>query len=1003
MDIDALSAWNKSTGSKEIIVAVLDTGVDYTHPDLAGNMWINHGEVPDNGIDDDHNGYIDDYHGYDFVRNKSDPMDIDGHGTHCSGIVGAVGNNGVGVCGANWHVSIMPLTLIGLSETSFVSTAITAMLYADRMGARVLSCSFGIDEYSQTWQDVINASPAVVVCAAGNDNLDTDINPHYPSSYDCQNVISVASIDRSGSRSFFSNYGKKTVDLAAPGQEILSTFTSKRPDICGEYCEESGTSMATPYVSGVAGLILSVDPSLTNDEVVDLILATTDPLPSLQNITVTGGTLNAAKCLYYDISPSVTRIILSIGVNNHTLEIFLSGDAFLKGVTVNLTRSGYQNIAAQKIAITSPGSLTCLVPLNGATAGSWNVTVTNYDGRSGTLPHALSITDGQIIPPVVTGILPLSGVPGYPVTFTIMGSNFDHINTVILSRTGQDNLTCSGLVSGNNITGTFNLPLTMQPGLWNITVSQNGLFSSGIPFTVNEPDPAPVVTRVDPDFSYNSKMYLHAAITGDHFVNGTSVRLSHESDPNDRMENSTPIVVANATCLLGEFLSGWHTVGHYRVSVTNPDGQKGSAEDLFFLYDGISAAPVITGLSPASAPNNTLPVLSISGDYLDPPLHVLLLNESQEIVRENTSPVYDLSAGTVSASIDLHGLSVEEPYNIQVVNTTSEASSDNYRFFVDPPDNVVPSLDSITPDNGGAGSSNYFILSGRNIAVGSEINLTRPGRANISATDTTRYYGSDVWGYFIIPQDASPGLWNISIHQNGLYSNDNIQYLIRANPESVYTITATNGTGGIISPSGDIQVPIGTNQTFTVIPDPGCHPVAILVGGAPVGQVLTYTFSNVTDNHIIHAAFAKDLDRYSINATSDSWINLYPSGNSTYPQGTNQTYFSQPKPGADLSDLIVDSESKGVVNNWTFSDLNNDHSISAKGNATPGQVHVFFNATPRYGTMPLVVSFSSDQSLEIPTSWYWQFGDGATNTTQNPQHTYTVPGTYTVSLRATNN
>ena len=514
LDIDALNAWNRSTGSKDIIVAVLDFGVDYTHPDLAGNMWINQGEVPDNGIDDDLNGYTDDYHGYDFVRNQSDPIDNDGHGTHCSGIVGAVGNNGIGVCGADRQVRIMPLSVLGLSETSFVSTVIAAMLYADRMGVRVLSCSWEDESYSQTMHDAINASPAVVIFSAGNENTDTDINPHYPSSYDCPNLISVASIDRMGRRSSFSNYGRYSVDLAAPGEEILSTFTRNRPDLCGDYCYQSGTSMATPYVAGVAGLLLSMDPSLTNHQVVDRILATTDPLPSMQDITVTGGTLNAAKSMFYGVSPTVTGISPSTGVNNHTLELTLSGDAFLKGATVNLTRSGYQNISARQVAIDSPGSLTCLVPLSGTAAGTWNVTVTNYDKRTGTLPDALSVTDGPLTPPVVTGILPSSGVPGYPVAFTITGNNFDLINTVILSLAGQENITCTGLVAGNNITGSFTLPLTMQPGFWNVTVSQNGLVSSGIPFTVNEPDPAPVVTRIDPDSSYNSKNSLHAVITG---------------------------------------------------------------------------------------------------------------------------------------------------------------------------------------------------------------------------------------------------------------------------------------------------------------------------------------------------------------------------------------------------------------------------------------------------------------------------------------------------------
>ena len=307
-DIDALEAWNLSTGSSDVIIAVVDTGVEYTHEDLSSNMWINTGEIPNNGIDDDGNGYIDDYRGWDFYNNDSDPMDDNSHGTHCSGTIAAIGNNSIGVTGVNWKAKIMPLKFLGAGGNGSTSKAISAILYANMMGAKVISNSWGGGSYSQSLKNAIDASTAVVVCAAGNNNTgkNNDENPFYPASYSSKNILAVASIDRYNNISYFSNYGLTSVDLGAPGSSIQSTVLNN------SYGNKSGTSMATPHVSGVAGLVNSLYPNVTYNETISRILNSTDPVPDLQNKTVTGGRINAYKAIKPVLNSPVANFTANI-------------------------------------------------------------------------------------------------------------------------------------------------------------------------------------------------------------------------------------------------------------------------------------------------------------------------------------------------------------------------------------------------------------------------------------------------------------------------------------------------------------------------------------------------------------------------------------------------------------------------------------------------------------------------------------------------------------------
>jgi subtilisin family serine protease len=306
-DIDAPEAWDIQTGSSNVVIAVIDTGVEYSHVDLSGNMWTNPGEIAGNGVDDDNNGYVDDVYGWDFYNHDNDPMDDHSHGTHCAGTIAALGNNGIGVVGVNWEAKVMALKFLSASGSGDTSDAVSAVEYAIMMkldyGTPIiaLSNSWGGGGFSQAMKDAIEAADTagiLFVAAAGNDyGSDNDVIPYYPASYDVSNVISVAATDHNDNLASFSNFGASTVDLGAPGVNILSTVLSNG------YGSKSGTSMATPHVSGVAGLIKAQFPGLTSSEIKARLLGAVNPVSSLQGITVTGGRLNALNALEEDTVP----------------------------------------------------------------------------------------------------------------------------------------------------------------------------------------------------------------------------------------------------------------------------------------------------------------------------------------------------------------------------------------------------------------------------------------------------------------------------------------------------------------------------------------------------------------------------------------------------------------------------------------------------------------------------------------------------------------------------
>lgn len=301
-DIDAPEAWDLTTGSTEVVIAIIDSGLDTAHPDIAANVWVNPGEIAGDGIDNDGNGYIDDVSGWDFANNDNVPNDVVGHGTHVAGTVAAVGNNGVGVTGVSWNSKLLPLKI---GEATLTTAAIVeAIQYATMMRSTyginipVSNNSYGGYGYSQATFDAVAAHTGagiLFVAAAGNDTNDNDAIPSYPAGFDLPGIVAVAASDNDDQLAGFSNYGTTTVDIAGPGVSVTSTWPTAL--IAAGYNTIDGTSMASPHVAGVVALMNSLVPGLSIDVVKAALLAGADVIPAFGGDVAGNRRLNALGAL----------------------------------------------------------------------------------------------------------------------------------------------------------------------------------------------------------------------------------------------------------------------------------------------------------------------------------------------------------------------------------------------------------------------------------------------------------------------------------------------------------------------------------------------------------------------------------------------------------------------------------------------------------------------------------------------------------------------------------
>ncbi|MEJ5363471.1 MAG: S8 family serine peptidase [Desulfosoma sp.] len=375
-DVDAPEAWDIRKGGNGVLVVVQDTGIDYTHEDLKPAMWVNPGETPGNGLDDDGNGWVDDVYGADFVNNDGDPMDDYGHGTHVAGIIGARGNNSKGISGTVWYAKIMALKFIASSGYGYDSDLIRSIDYllaimeANALDKAIVNASYGGGGYNQALYDAIkNAGTKGVlfIASAGNDGKNTDLTPHYPSSYNLNNIISVGASNSSDNPASFSNHGPGSVDLFAPGVGILSTLPGN------DYDSWNGTSMAAPFVTGVAAALWSKYPSLSFPYIKGLILNGVERKPGLAGTCLTEGRLNFRNSLTTSRSrPAVFAISPQVAEKGATVTIW--------GINFGDT-PGQVTLTGKSLPIKSwkPQKITATVPTTVA-YGTYKLQVWNQKG-----------------------------------------------------------------------------------------------------------------------------------------------------------------------------------------------------------------------------------------------------------------------------------------------------------------------------------------------------------------------------------------------------------------------------------------------------------------------------------------------------------------------------------------------------------------------------------------------------------------------------------------------
>ncbi|MHC4575440.1 MAG: S8 family serine peptidase [Planctomycetota bacterium] len=385
-DIDAPEAWDTNTGSSDVIIAVVDTGVDYNHPDLQGNMWVNEAEL--NGtaaFDDDGNGYVDDIYGYDFWGYDGDPKDDHGHGTHCAGIIAAETNNGLDIAGVCWNARIMALKFLDWTGHGATSAAVEAFYYAVENEADIASNSWGGGDPSQTLKEAIDyahSQGVIMVASAGNAYTDT---PVYPAAYD--NMFSVAATDSNDRKADFSSYGD-WVDVAAPGVDILSLRaegTAMGTPYDANTTIASGTSMACPHVAGACALLFSTNPTLINVDVTDILMQTVDPV--IPGVCRSGGRLNLFNAVLAAV-PSKGRVHLDHDCYSCSSVISISlGDCDL------------QAAGTHPVALTTSGgdSETVLLAETAPPVGFFTGTISTAAGGPYPEDGTLQVTHGQII------------------------------------------------------------------------------------------------------------------------------------------------------------------------------------------------------------------------------------------------------------------------------------------------------------------------------------------------------------------------------------------------------------------------------------------------------------------------------------------------------------------------------------------------------------------------------------------------------------------------------
>jgi PKD repeat protein len=1017
-DIDAVQAWDVTTGSSSVVVAVVDTGIAYTHPDLAANIWSNADEVPGDGVDNDNNLYVDDVRGWDFAGNDNDPIDVYYHGTHCSGIIGAAGNNGVGISGVMQQVRLMPVRVFDDGNYLVDSEhLVAAWLYAGDNGARVISCSFGGGPYtySELEQEAIQATDALFVFAAGNTATDNDLLPTYPASYPLANIIAVAATDSSDRLASFSSYGLSSVDLAAPGVNVYSTGLS------GSYRYASGTSMAAPHVAGVAGLVLSQEPGLSVGELKARILNGVEPVPALQGKVATGGRLNAYGALIGN--PNVLAAAFTASPTSGTAPLAVQfadtstgapgswawdfGDgttSTLQNPTHIYADPGSYTVtltATDAAGLSDTATMTGMITVTASTdfeaaleapaltwdtdAGApWTVDMTvTHDGQDSARSGPIGNSASSRLSATVTG----------PATVSFWWK----VSSEYISSSVWDGLvftvdhSAKAVIAGEAdwTQYQYTLPAGEHSLVW--TYQKNSAGSTGSDASwldqVTVIGPAPTVSSITPGTGTQGTPVVVTDLAGTRFASGASVALRRAGSTDILASDVAVISPTKITCLFN--IPATAATGAWDVVVTNPDGQSVTLAGGFT----INPAPPVAAFSAAPTSGKAPLDIAFTDQSTGATGWSWDFGDSGTSTLQDPSHTYN-TAGTYTVRLtasNTAGQDVEEktahitvlpktPPIASFIPTSSEGKTPLAVQFADTSTGGTPTSWSWTFGDGGTSteqnpSHTYktagtypVTLTATNDDGSSTASVENCVRA-IALTPPVAAFTQDVTSgkvpltvQFTDQSTNTPNEWAWDFENDGTVDST------QQSPSHIYTGA---GTYAVSLTASNNDGPGTVTKTNLITVQPLEPPTADFSATPTSGKVsLTVQFTDL-----------------SAGATGWSW----DFGDNTPLSTDRNPSHTYDKAGTYAVTL--------TATNADGSDVEAKAGYVTVSPLVPPVAA--FTADVIEGTVPFAVTFT-DQSTNDPTTWSWDFGDGGTSTLQNPSHEYTTPGTFTVRLTATN-
>jgi subtilisin family serine protease len=908
-DIDAPDAWARTTGSNSVTVGVIDTGVDWSHPDLASQIWTNPGEncsgCRTDNVDNDHNGYVDDWHGWDFVNDDNNPMDDHGHGTHVAGTIGAAGNNGIGITGVTWNVRIMPLKFLNAQGSGTTADAVSAILFSAENGADLTNNSWAGGEYSQALADAIAVADErglLFVAAAGNDGSDNDLEPTYPASYELPNVISVAATSNSDDVAYFSNVGRRSVDLGAPGVDIYSTWPG------GSYRYLSGTSMASPHVAGAAALLKAAFPSAGALGLKALLLDSVDPNAALAGETTTGGRLNVGTAAACSAEPKVwidspgPAFSVDVGAPI-SFSAIAASCADAGGVTVTATGNG------ASIALVQRGDGLYSGTYTPESRGPVTIAVTAETGGAsltrtitGNAKQAYSISPGGPSVTVTTAAagetaeVRFNGEVGERISLAASGSTMSAAQ-VSLSKPGGGVIRLAFVGSSGGFIDTKTLPTT---GVYSILVDPSGSATGSLTLTLYDV-PGDVAGTVTPG---------GATATIANSIPGQNARLMFVGSPGQRISmqlSSVTMSMALVSVLKpdgsalfsstsvgtsGKFVDTRElpSAGTYTILIDPQGAVTGSATLKLYDVPADAGGPIVPGGSPVSistttpGQNGRLSFEGTAGQRVSVKISSVTFSSSVSLLRADGTAVGNAtSVGTGGGLLDTRSLPAAGTYTILVDPTANAIGSATLTLYDVPPDvtgSLTPGGPSLAVSTATPGQNAKVTFDGQ---AGQRVSL-KVGPSTLSQASLS-----------ISKPDGSALVSNAHFTTSGTFVDT------RSLPVAgTYTITV------------DPQVGATGSATLTLYDVPTDVAGSISIGGAPLSLAFATPGQNarITFDGSVGQALSLKL---SDVAVASSFVSiLKPDGTTLVSQasvGTSGRTIAATLPLAGIYTLVVDPQS----------------------------------------------------------------------------------------------